>query len=603
MKTFHQSTAKATVQYDSVQDNQEVVQCKGFPARTSFPAPNSVKEKEDELPVNLKNAIEQSSGFSMDDVSVHYNSDKPVRLNALAYAQGTDIHLAPGQEKHLAHEAWHVVQQKQGRVEGTEQHESGAVINTCSHLEREADIKGRKAVVNGSLPVQRKLVNSNPDSTVIQRVRDKDDNELLVDVGKLKKKDAKRMLTQVASQKVKATPEEMKILMDKVNPERLKSSHRKGITDVKKSTFESRITGFYDNLGTFSHTDFVVPDNAEHLEKIKDKQKEIKKSTGTELTESQAWALVLAELRGNYNKAKLEEKALQRLESFNENYNTNYTKEDLPIILNHLQKGTSLATNYTFSKPPGANTGSDVSTSTLAALLMQDTQFKQVWETGASQASTDYERRGAVEESMGYGSALRRVGGSPLRQINATGQKGKFAPVEDPVYGIKEMPKYAALVSKYQTHGVAPRYGPSVVYWKDSLKERATHTPGDSWSMTMEGALTSYTSSNRPEAIFSHSDESIMRLAAAEATGKDKKFLEQVKSTKGLSTDAYIETQIHGSLGWEDVEEIVIGEEEKDAEKLKKQFEDFRDKNNFTFKVSTKKAAKSEKADDKKVII
>ncbi|MEM7041075.1 MAG: DUF4157 domain-containing protein [Bacteroidota bacterium] len=35
---------------------------------------------------------------------------------AHAYDQGTDIHIGPGQEKHLPHEAWHVVQQKQGRV-------------------------------------------------------------------------------------------------------------------------------------------------------------------------------------------------------------------------------------------------------------------------------------------------------------------------------------------------------------------------------------------------------------------------------------------------------------------------------------------------------
>lgn len=36
------------------------------------------------------------------------------------YSQGTDIHIGPGQEKHLPHEAWHVVQQKQGRVKPTE---------------------------------------------------------------------------------------------------------------------------------------------------------------------------------------------------------------------------------------------------------------------------------------------------------------------------------------------------------------------------------------------------------------------------------------------------------------------------------------------------
>ncbi|HAA17032.1 MAG TPA: hypothetical protein DCE41_37100 [Cytophagales bacterium] len=77
------------------------------------------------LPTQLKSGIERMSGLSMGDVKVHYNSDKPAQLQAHAYAQGTDIHLASGQEKHLAHEAWHVVQQKQGRVQPTVQRKIG----------------------------------------------------------------------------------------------------------------------------------------------------------------------------------------------------------------------------------------------------------------------------------------------------------------------------------------------------------------------------------------------------------------------------------------------------------------------------------------------
>jgi hypothetical protein len=79
----------------------------------------------------------------MDDVKVHYNSDKPAQLNALAYAQGTDIHVAPGQEEHLPHEAWHVVQQKQGRVQPTMQLK-GANVNDNEGLEKEADVMGNK---------------------------------------------------------------------------------------------------------------------------------------------------------------------------------------------------------------------------------------------------------------------------------------------------------------------------------------------------------------------------------------------------------------------------------------------------------------------------
>lgn len=98
------------------------------------------------LPDNLKTGVEHLSGHSMDDVKVHYNSGKPAQLQAHAYAQGSDIHLAPGQEKHLPHEAWHVVQQKQGRVQPTTQLKGTTPINDDAGLEQEADTMGRKAL-------------------------------------------------------------------------------------------------------------------------------------------------------------------------------------------------------------------------------------------------------------------------------------------------------------------------------------------------------------------------------------------------------------------------------------------------------------------------
>ena len=97
------------------------------------------------LPAQLQNGIENLSGYSMDSVRVHYNSSKPAQLNALAYAKGEDIYVAPGQEKHLPHEAWHVVQQKQGRAVPTGRL-NGADINNDPVLEHEADIMGAKAV-------------------------------------------------------------------------------------------------------------------------------------------------------------------------------------------------------------------------------------------------------------------------------------------------------------------------------------------------------------------------------------------------------------------------------------------------------------------------
>ncbi len=97
------------------------------------------------LPDNLKSGIENLSGMSMDGVKVHYNSSQPAQLNAHAYAQGTDIHVAPGQEQHLPHEAWHVVQQAQGRVKPTLQ-AKGVPVNDDVSLESEADQMGAKAL-------------------------------------------------------------------------------------------------------------------------------------------------------------------------------------------------------------------------------------------------------------------------------------------------------------------------------------------------------------------------------------------------------------------------------------------------------------------------
>ncbi|MCB0375233.1 MAG: DUF4157 domain-containing protein [Sinomicrobium sp.] len=133
------------------------------------------------LPDTLKTGIENLSGHSMDDVNVHYNSDKPKQLQAHAYAQGTDIHLSPGQEKHLPHEAWHVVQQKQDRVKPTKQLKSKVNINDDPGLEQEATAMGARANRSGDSGVSqyRRLTNkpvlqAKLQSNVIQRVSEEE---------------------------------------------------------------------------------------------------------------------------------------------------------------------------------------------------------------------------------------------------------------------------------------------------------------------------------------------------------------------------------------------------------------------------------------------
>jgi hypothetical protein len=98
------------------------------------------------LPDRLKDSIENLSGIALDSVNVHYNSPLPALVQAHAYAAGSDIHLAPGQQKHLPHEAWHVVQQKQGRVKPAAQMKGGTDINDDTGLEKEADLMGTRTL-------------------------------------------------------------------------------------------------------------------------------------------------------------------------------------------------------------------------------------------------------------------------------------------------------------------------------------------------------------------------------------------------------------------------------------------------------------------------
>ncbi|MDW3223396.1 MAG: DUF4157 domain-containing protein [Paracoccaceae bacterium] len=110
---------------------------------------NVASDRSSDLPKGLQHGIHQLSGHSVADVRVHRNSPDPARMGAMAYAQGRDIHLGPGQEQHLPHEAWHVVQQSQGRVRPTTQLRAQA-INDDTALEQEADQMGARAARLGS---------------------------------------------------------------------------------------------------------------------------------------------------------------------------------------------------------------------------------------------------------------------------------------------------------------------------------------------------------------------------------------------------------------------------------------------------------------------
>lgn len=98
-----------------------------------------------------------------------FESDKPAQLQAHFYAQGTDIHLGLGQEKHLPHQAWHMIQQKQSNIQPTMQINDGVNVNDNIGLEKETQVMRSKSLISitDSHSIQEKSIFG---ETVAQRI-------------------------------------------------------------------------------------------------------------------------------------------------------------------------------------------------------------------------------------------------------------------------------------------------------------------------------------------------------------------------------------------------------------------------------------------------
>lgn len=110
------------------------------------------------IPRAMQERFEVSSGLSFDDVRIHYNSPRPAKLGALAYTQGTQVYVGPGQERHLEHELGHVLQQKRGIVKA-DGHLNGLPVNRDPGLERAADLGADQPIqafggLVGTAPIQ-----------------------------------------------------------------------------------------------------------------------------------------------------------------------------------------------------------------------------------------------------------------------------------------------------------------------------------------------------------------------------------------------------------------------------------------------------------------
>ncbi|MCC8437538.1 DUF4157 domain-containing protein [Brevibacillus sp. M2.1A] len=104
------------------------------------------------LPGSVQAKMEKAFHTDFSDVQIHPESSVASQIGAVAFAQGNDIHFAPGTyqpETHsgqqlLGHELTHVVQQRQGRVQANVP-DSSLPINDDPALEAEADHYGSLA--------------------------------------------------------------------------------------------------------------------------------------------------------------------------------------------------------------------------------------------------------------------------------------------------------------------------------------------------------------------------------------------------------------------------------------------------------------------------
>ena len=111
-----------------------------------FGQPLQQKPNRTGLHDELKAEMETTFDNDFSDVRVHAGSSKAGDVGALAYTQGSDIHVAPGQfqphttqgKQLLGHELAHVVQQREGRVAPTGE-VGGMPLNDDPVLEKEAE--------------------------------------------------------------------------------------------------------------------------------------------------------------------------------------------------------------------------------------------------------------------------------------------------------------------------------------------------------------------------------------------------------------------------------------------------------------------------------
>ncbi|KUN18369.1 hypothetical protein AQJ23_39765 [Streptomyces antibioticus] len=247
----------------------------------------------------------------------------------------------------------------------------------------------------------------------------------------------------------------------------------------------------------------------------------------------------------------------------------------------HLLADLSLTVNIDLGARVGDGT-------LLDAMTGDERLLRNVWEVVPGY-SRYFERRGAAEEAMGYPASVKRTTHAagiypPRPGLDAWDESFAPTPADR-----ADLPNYAALTSQHRPRGLG-LYGNAVFHLKHELLERATFTPGDSFSPGRQGAR-SITGSGNLLPLLNHGPERLVRLAFAEATGfrYDGEF-RLLRDTGELERHlvGFFEVQLHGGVRWEDVERIVLVREGgTPAQQQKARLEQFARETGLGFTVET----------------
>jgi hypothetical protein len=250
----------------------------GEKSRSARFAPIQRQENNTGLPDNLKSGMENLSGMSLDQVKVHYNSSKPAAVQAHAYAQGSNIHLGSGQEKHLPHELGHVVQQAQGRVKPTTS-VNGMAVNDNLGLETEADVMGGKA-----LQMQEKNTNLKTDTNFSSdSVQFKIENSVVQrEIGNIGNKEENdktpQQIWEETHTKVKKLTPEEQVAADTLSGEKSLKEANKGRREqelerlkkigLENNDAEKRLKNQLNSVGDHNHVNPEEIDDASKDQKL-----------------------------------------------------------------------------------------------------------------------------------------------------------------------------------------------------------------------------------------------------------------------------------------------------------------------------------------------